>query len=186
MGSDTKVTVHYGPLSWFEKQLGKGARRYLLDALNERDEARRRIRHTVDGQESTEEEPPAPRPDRLIAMSSDYASVHEHAITNFVGLVREINPKQLLLHNPPELIHTQLDRVFKTKVESFTYPVVTRDTLIKFRDGFEDHLVGQQRVRERMLAALYVVLCFVIPSTLPVLLVRSRRCRWLRSGAWRT
>ncbi|WP_175955255.1 AAA family ATPase [Schaalia sp. Marseille-Q2122] len=174
MGSDTKVTVYYGPLSWFENQLGKGSRRYLLDALNERDEARRRIRHTVDGQESREEETPAPRPDRLIAMSSDYASVHEHAIINFVGLVREINPKQLLLHNPPELIHTQLDRVFKTKVESFTYPVVTRDTLIKFRDGFEDHLVGQQRVRERMLAALYplttdrrakpVVLMFYGPS----------------------
>lgn len=174
MRSDTKVTVYYGPLSWFENQLGKGSRRYLLDALNERDEARRRIRHTVDGQESREEETPAPRPDRLIAMSSDYASVHEHAIINFVGLVREINPKQLLLHNPPELIHTQLDRVFKTKVESFTYPVVTRDTLIKFRDGFEDHLVGQQRVRERMLAALYplttdrrakpVVLMFYGPS----------------------
>ena len=174
MGSDTKVTAYYGPLAWFEEQLGKESRRYLLDALNERDEARRHIRHTVDGHERTEEETPAPRPDRLIAMSSDYASVHEHAITNFVGLVREINPKQLLLHNPPELIYTQLDRVFKTKVESFTYPVVTRDTLIKFRDGFEDHLVGQQTVRERMLAALYplttdrrskpVVLMFYGPS----------------------
>lgn len=174
MGSDTKVTVYYGPLAWFEKQLGKGSRRYLLDAVNERDEVRRRIRHSVDGQESTEEETPAPRPDRLIAISSDYASVHEHAITNFVGLVREINPKRLLLHNPPELIQTQLDRVFKTKVESFTYPVVTRDTLIKFRDDFADHLVGQQRVRERMLAALYplttdrrskpVVLMFYGPS----------------------
>jgi len=174
MGSDTKVTVYYGPLSWLEKQLGKGSRRYLLDAVNERDEVRRRIRHTVDGQESSEEEAPAPRPDRLIAMSSDYASVHEHAITNFVGLVREINPKHLILHNPPELIHTQLDRVFKTKVESFAYPVVTRDTLIKFRGGFADHLVGQWAVRERMLAALYplttdrrskpVVLMFYGPS----------------------
>ncbi|MBN6749602.1 AAA family ATPase [Micrococcus luteus] len=174
MGSDTKVTVYYGPLSWFEKQIGKGARRYLLDALNERDEARRRIRHTVDGQESMEDETPVPRPDRLIAMSGDYASVHEHAITNFVGLVREINPRRLLLHNPPELIRTQLDRVLKTKVKSFTYPVVTRDTLIKFRDDFEDRLVGQQRVRERILAALYpltadrrakpVVLMFYGPS----------------------
>lgn len=174
MGSDTKVTVYYGPLSWFEEQLDKGSRRYLLDALNERDEARRRIRHTVDGQESIEEEAPVPRPDRLIAMSSDYASVHEHAITNFVGLVRDINPKRLLLHNPPELIHTQLDRVFRMKVKSFVYPVVRRETLIKFRDGFADHLVGQRAVRERMLAALYplttdrrskpVVLMFYGPS----------------------
>lgn len=157
MASDTKVRVYFGPLSWFEEQLGKGSRRYLLDAVNERDEARRRIRHTVDGQESTEEEAPALRPDRLIAMSSDYASVHEHAITNFVGLVREINPKHLLLHNPPELIRAQLERAFKTKVESFVYPVVTRDTLVKFRDGFTEHLVGQRAVRERMLAALYLL-----------------------------
>lgn len=174
MGNDTKVRIYYGPLSWFEGKLGTGARSYLLDAVNERDEARRRVRHTVDGQESAEEEEPAPRPARLIAMSSDYASVNEHAITNFVGLVREINPKHLILHNPPELIHTQLDRSFKTKVETFTYPVVTRDTLIKFRDGFADHLVGQRTVRERMLAALYpltttrrtkpVVLMFYGPS----------------------
>ncbi|MGO2654636.1 MAG: AAA family ATPase [Pseudoclavibacter sp.] len=174
MTSETKVTIYYGPLSWFEKQLGGEPRRYLLDAVHENDEARRRIHHTVDGQESAGEETPAPRPDRLIAMSSDYASIHEHAITNFVGLVRELNPKQLLLHNPPALIHTQLGRVFQTNVESFNYPVVTRDTLIKFRDGFADHLVGQRAVRERMLAALYplttdrrvkpVVLMFYGPS----------------------
>lgn len=174
MAGETKVTVYYGPLSWFEEQLGKEPRTYLLDAVNERDEARRRIRHTVDGQEKLEEEEQTPRPKRLIAMSSDYASVSEHAITNFVGLVREINPKHLFLHNPPELIQTQLDRVFETQVESFTYPVVTRDTLIRFRDGFADQLVGQRSVRERMLAALYpltterrtkpVVLMFYGPS----------------------
>jgi len=174
MKSDTKVTVYYGPPSWFEEQLGEGQRQYLLDLLNERDEARRRIRHTIDGQKSFHEEARVPRPDYVVAMSSDYASVHEHAITNFVGLVREVNPKHLILHNPPELIHTQLDQVLRTKVEYYTYPVVTRDTLIKFRDGFADHLVGQRSVRERMLAALYplmndkrkkpVVLMFYGPS----------------------
>src|SRR5690554_5221487 len=108
MAGDTKVSVYYGPVSWFESRIGKGPHQYLLDALNERDEVRRRIRHTVDGQPLEEAEAPPPRPERLIAMSSDYASVNEHAITNFVGLVREINPKRLLLHNPPQLIHAQL------------------------------------------------------------------------------
>lgn len=119
MKSDTKVTVYYGPPLWFEEQLGEGQRRYLLDLLNERDEARRRIRHTIDGQKSSHEEARVPRPDCVVAMSSDYASVHEHAITNFVGLVREVNPKHLILHNPPELIHTQLDQVLRTKVEYY-------------------------------------------------------------------
>ena len=174
MVSNTNVTVYYGPPAWFEEQLGEGQRQYLLDLLNERDEARRRVRHTLEGQEIIEKEECVPRPNCVVAMSSDYASVHEHAITNFVGLVRELNPKHLLLHNPPELVHTQLDRVFTTKVEHYTYPVVTRDTLIMFRDGFADHLVGQSSVRERMLAALYpltndqrrkpVVLMFYGPS----------------------
>ena len=56
MGSDTNVTVYYGPPAWFEEQLGEGQRQYLLDLLNERDEARRRFRHTLEGQESTEKE----------------------------------------------------------------------------------------------------------------------------------
>lgn len=174
MASDTKVTVYYGPLSWFEEQLGGGPRRYLLDAVDERDETKRRIRHTVDGQEPEEAEASVPRPTRLVAVSTDYASVQEHAITNFVRLIREINPEHLLLHNPPALIQAQLDRVFKTDVKRFDYPVVTRKTLVKFRDGFADRLVGQRSVRERMLAALYpltttrrtkpVVLMFYGPS----------------------
>lgn len=174
MASDTKVTVYYGPLSWFEEQLGGGPRRYLLDAVDERDETKRRIRHTVDGQETEEAEASVPRPTRLVAVSTDYASVQEHAITNFVRLIREINPEHLLLHNPPALIQAQLDRVFKTDVKRFDYPVVTRRTLVKFRDGFADRLVGQRSVRERMLAALYpltttrrtkpVVLMFYGPS----------------------
>lgn len=174
MGSNTNITVYYGPPAWFEEQLGEGERQYLLDLLNERDEARRRFRHTLEGQEIIEKKECVPRPNCVVAMSSDYASVHEHAITNFVGLVRELNPKHLLLHNPPELVHSQLDRAFTTKVEYYTYPVVTRDTLIMFRDGFADHLVGQNSVRERMLAALYpltndqrrkpVVLMFYGPS----------------------
>ncbi len=174
MATNTKVTLYYGPLSWFEEQLGSGPRRYLLDAVDERDEAKRRIRHTVDGQEAEVAGASVPRPTRLVAVSTDYASVQEHAITNFVRLIREINPERLLLHNPPALIQAQLDRVFKTDVKRFDYPVVTRKTLVKFRDGFTDRLVGQRSVRERMLAALYpltttrrtkpVVLMFYGPS----------------------
>ena len=100
MKSDTKVTVYYGPPSWFEEQLGKGQRQYLLDLLNERDEARRRIRHTIDGQESTDKEACTSRSECAIAMSSDYASVHEHAITAWACLVATYtasSPRALML-----------------------------------------------------------------------------------------
>jgi ATP-dependent Clp protease ATP-binding subunit ClpA len=67
MKGETKVTVCYGPLSWFEEQLGKEPRTYLLDAVNQRDEARRRIRHSIDGQERLDEEVSPPRPKHLVA-----------------------------------------------------------------------------------------------------------------------
>lgn len=68
----------------------------------------------------------------------------------------------------------QLQRAFAAEVKRYGYPVVTRDTLIRFRDGFAEHLVGQAAVRDALLAALYpltttrrtkpVVLMFYGPS----------------------
>lgn len=174
MPRDTKVVIYYGPLSWFHDQLGKKKRKGLLDIVNERDEANRRHTHVVEGQETAPPENPAPRPKRIAAESSDFASLNEHAITNFAGLVRSINPESLFLHNPPAHIHSQLERSFATEVERYQYPAVTRDTLIRFRDGFAGHLVGQAGVKESLLASLYpltttrqkrpVVLMFYGPS----------------------
>lgn len=162
MVNNTKVTLYYGPLSWFEEELGDDTPRdYLLDIVNERDEARRRFLHIVPGQDVKGEDDDddivdvEPAPELLVTFSSDYASVQEHAISNFIGLIRDIGPKHLVLHNPPAQIHTQLDQVFSTDVKRFNYPTVTRETLVKFNDGFAAHLVGQHAVRERMLAALY-------------------------------
>lgn len=173
MSGDTKVTIYYGPSVWFEAQLGRQQRKSLLEIAYERDEANRRHVHVVEGQEPPVAEAP-PRPKRVAAQSSDYASLGEHVITNFAGLIRSINPKHLLLHNPPAHVEQQLERSFATDVKRYTYPAVTRETLIRFRDGFVSHLVGQVAVRESLLAALYplttqrrtkpVVLMFYGPS----------------------
>ncbi len=174
MPGDTTITSYYGPLSWFEDQLHKKKRTGLLDIVYERDEANRRHTHVVEGQEATPSEGPASRVNRVVAESSDYASLNEHVITNFAGLVRSINPKHLHLHNPPAGVHAQLERTFTTHVKRYKYPAVTRDTLLRFRDGFANHLVGQAAVKEALLAALYplttarrtkpVVLMFYGPS----------------------
>jgi len=174
MTGETRVTIYYRPLSWLHEQLGTKKRQYLLDIVSERDEATRRITHTVEGQTAPEDETALSRPRRLVAESADYASLQEHAILNFQGLIRSINPERLVLHNPPAHIHTQLEREFSTDVKRYTYPKVTRDTLVQFRDGFDGHLVGQADVKETLLAALYplttirrkkpVVLLFYGPS----------------------
>ena len=174
MPADITVTIYYGPLSWFEEQTGKKNHAGLLDIVYERDEANRRHTHVVEGQTPPPAEKPARRPKRVVAESTDFASLNEHVITNFAGLVRSINPEHLFLHNPPLNVQAQLERAFTTTIKRYTYPVVTRDTLVRFRDGFAHHLVGQAPVKESLLAALYplttaqrikpVVLMFYGPS----------------------
>lgn len=174
MPGDTTIAIYYGPLSWFKEQTGKKKRVGLLDIVYERDEANRRHTHVVEGQETPSPDKPPRRPRRVAAESNDFASLNEHVITNFAGLVRSINPEQLALHNPPVNVHAQLARAFTTTVKRYDYPAVTRDTLVQFRDGFAHHLVGQSAVKESLLAALYplttpqrtkpIVLMFYGPS----------------------
>ncbi len=176
MPGDTKVTVYCGPLSWFEEQLGKQADESLLDIVYARDEARRLFKIIAPAHNESELDDLQPkRPKRMVAQSSDYASLSEHVITNFAGLIRSINPKHVHLHNPPAHALAQLQRAFPaTVLKRYEYPAVTRETLIHFRDGFADHLVGQATVMQKLLAALYplttarqakpVVLMFYGPS----------------------
>lgn len=174
MSADVEVKIFYGPPSWFKEQLGQDKGESLLDLVDELDEAKRRYTLAVEGQGSPPPDESDPQPELVVAESGDYATLNEHAITNFVSLIRKISPECLYLHNPPARVHSQLERVFATKVQRFVYPVVTKDVLVAFRDGFADHLVGQGAVRESLLAALYplttirrstpVVLMFYGPS----------------------
>ncbi len=159
MSNDTKVIIYYGPLSWFEQCVGKKKTEGLLEAVFAREERLRQLTVVVpdQGGDADKAEPKRKRPKRLVAESGDYASLQEHAITNFPGLVQAHNPKELHLHNPPEHVHEHLKRIFTGTFEvvSYDYPSVTRSTLVQFRDDFAQHLIGQENVKESLLAALY-------------------------------
>lgn len=159
MSNNTKVIIYYGPLSWFEKCVGKKKKEGLLEAVFARDELSRELRivQPDSGSDADKKASKRKRPKRLVAESGDYASLQEHAITNFPGLVQAHNPKELHLHNPPEHVHEHLKRIYSDTLEvvSYKYPSVTRSTLVQFRDDFAQHLIGQENVRESLLAALY-------------------------------
>jgi ATP-dependent Clp protease ATP-binding subunit ClpA len=172
MKNKIKVTIFYGPLSWFKSQLGREKYISLFEVVTELDVARNQVTVTLQGHEVEPEE--VTRQRLIVAESGDYASLNEHAITNFAGWIRLINPQQLILHNPPAVIHAHIERVFGADVKRHDYPSVTSETLVEIHDGFENHLVGQEKVREQLLAAMYpltsaertkpVVLMFYGPS----------------------
>lgn len=160
MPNDTRIFVYFGPLSWFEEQIGtKTKKEGLLEAVFEHEENNRQLRVIVPEREGEpkQQAPKRRRRKRLVAESGDYASLQEHVITNFAGLVQVHNPQELHLHNPPAQVQEHLKRIYAaTYTESlYKYPSVTRQTLVGFRDGFGGHLIGQGNVKEALLAALY-------------------------------
>ena len=158
------VNIYYGPLHWLNDEIDKicgtlttegMTKKNLLDAIDERDNERRRIIHTTE--ENTDPEPLAEfsGPDLLIAESSDYASLQEHAITNFANLIRSLNPKHVILHNPPSRILTQFERSFSPIIDKYQYPKITGEALKNFDKNFSNHIIGQDHVKEPLLAAMY-------------------------------
>ncbi len=176
MTHDMTVTIYYGPLSWFAESMASKNSKSLLEIAYELDEASRVVKviQQEPGDVDEVDLPKRNRPGHVAAETSDYASLNEHTISNFVGWIRLVNPKHLHLHNPPVHVHEQLRRSFSTQVKHYEYPVITRKTLIDFRDRFDGHLVGQEGVKESLLAAVYpltrperdkpVVLMFYGPS----------------------
>lgn len=156
MTGKTKVTAYYGPLLWFEDQVREDEDEGLLEATFAHDELRREFRIVQAGDSRVEPEEPE-HVGRLIAKSGDYASLSEHVISNFPGLIQALRPKEVHLHNPPEQVRTHLERSFSDTFEErvYKYPSVTRETLRAFRAGFERHLIGQEAVKDSLLAALY-------------------------------
>src|SRR5688572_20604238 len=107
--ADPVITIFYGPRDEFHKVVGDEPTENLMQLIFKMDDANRVIRFKQDGDEDEDEdELPRPRPGRVVAESDDYASIQPHAITNFIGWVRRVNPEQLYLHNPPSYVRNQL------------------------------------------------------------------------------
>lgn len=173
--ADTDVKIYYGPPSWFHEQIGDDIKTKNLVTLVLRDDARRRELRVVGPEQENAPDEKVRRPKHVVAESSDYASLNEHVITNFAQLVRAMRPRHLYVNNPPSRVHDQLQRAFKdTTTVHYDYPPFTTSTLQKFRDDFSKHLIGQEAVREMLLASMYplarpgrmrpVVLMFYGPS----------------------
>lgn len=74
----------------------------------------------------------------------------------FFGLLRPVNPEKLILHNPPHHIHTYIEREFSNfNVEKYSYPVITESNLVEFYQDLPNSIIGQEKAKELLSAALY-------------------------------
>ena len=149
-----KITICYGPLSWFselvekeKKKLQEECAAHLLSIVRLLDSKRKNL---LENDYNISEEFKI-----VIAESGSYASLHEHVITNFIGLLDSFAAEHVYLHNPPNDVHEQLDRYYDLQVEYYSYPSVKKETLIRFQEDFAKHVVGQSGVKGEVLISLY-------------------------------
>lgn len=167
------IRAFYGPSRWFREQLPSNSRP-LAELVRERDEQRQQIIVSSDGQ-SPKNDGPSERPCSIYAETSDYAMLTEGAINSFSTMIQSIDPRELILQNPPSYLVKQLQQVYeKVSEEHFTYPRPHWDALLKFRDKLQEEIVGQEAMKEELVASLYpltrerqrkpIVLLFYGPS----------------------
>lgn len=152
--TNKKITICYGPLSWFSELVEKEKKKlqeecgvHLLSIVRLLDSKRKNL---------LEDDYNISKGFKIvIAESGSYASLHEHVITNFIGLLDSFVAEHVYLHNPPNDVHEQLDRYYDLQVEYYSYPSVKKETLICFQEDFAKHVVGQSDVKEEVLISLY-------------------------------
>lgn len=155
MSADVEVIIYDGPLDWFTAALDGEEHESLLTLMLESESERRQFSWKNSSEESNEAEP-APRPVLVSMTSGEYASLHEHVLTNFAWEVGRINPVKLVIQNPPTPVRAQLARAFPdTTVKQFDYPAFTVDQLLQIHDDFDSSVVGQTRAKKQLLAAIY-------------------------------
>lgn len=162
MENNISISIYNGPLYWLREEIDNICNeeiipRNLLDVIDERDDQKRRITYIVEGNTSPESPENSPRLELIFAESSDYASLQEHAITNFTNLIRSLNPRHIVLHNPPSQILKQVERSFHVNIHKYKYPKITRKELKKFNASFSDQVIGQEHAKQLLLAAMYLL-----------------------------
>ncbi|OFO20185.1 hypothetical protein HMPREF3056_10350 [Corynebacterium sp. HMSC056F09] len=159
MSRSLKAKIYYGPPSWFEEQTDTIGSESFLDIVYERDSRARELVIVQRDASPTEDQDPVERPEYVVVNSGDYASLVEATISNFGGLIRSIDPKNIYLNNPPQVVRSHVQRIAEVTEIHYEYGGFSPQLLREFYDDFNDHLVGQSSVKDELLAAMYPLAC---------------------------
>lgn len=162
-----KIFIFYGPNREFNKYIPE--KYYLLNTLVEMSDLQKNSRLLLDVSLN-----------QVVGFSMSYSGITEGGIQNFVALLNEKRNgvKELYLQNPPDCIRDELCRHYPKdilKIEYYNYPIINKKKLIRFVQSFDNAIIGQERVKKKIAAALYelykqrnknkpVVLMFYGPS----------------------
>lgn len=96
--------------------------------------------------------------DNCIVRSDDYASVLEHALSNFVNIVTlNHNINTLYIQNPPRRVRQSLKAAYGDEIEyhQSNYPRISRDILKDVFTDLEASIQGQEDCKKQLISGIY-------------------------------
>lgn len=96
-----------------------------------------------------------------VVRADDYASVLEHAISNFVNIITlNSNVENLFLHNPPKRVIESLESAYSDNIEYkySKYEKITRKKLKKIYYNMDNYIIGQKYCKKEIISSLYKLL----------------------------
>ncbi|MDL2327895.1 AAA family ATPase [Ruminococcaceae bacterium OttesenSCG-928-A11] len=140
-----QVFIYHGPVDAFEKELPDEF--YTLTSLvHDYEEARKANRNITNNYY-----------DHLVAYSDAYSGITQSAVQSFSSLLSLFEIENLYLQNPPKAVYQQIKDYNTDNVheKNFRYKTIGLKTLKAFHDGFDNNVIGQDKVMKRLLMHLY-------------------------------
>ena len=95
--------------------------------------------------------------ENLIIYNEDYSRLSDSGMNAFISIIKQIDPKNIYIHNPPQIIINQLKQHYHNEVtiEYFSYPQFKIEHLKELKKEFNNKILGQEKVKEKLLPQLY-------------------------------
>ncbi len=156
-----KINIYFGPKKEFNKLIPKN-NISLSEIVAQHDNQSKIHRHIVVQQDELQKDIPIEKRKyiNVVAYSEQYAGITESAVQSFLSVLDGCEIDNLYLQNPPLQIKIQLQQAYPNiiKENSFVYKKLSKTMLFTIYEQFDTVIIGQEKVKNRLLAALYPLL----------------------------
>ena len=156
-----KINIYFGPKKEFNKLIPKN-NISLSEIVAQHDNQSKIHRHIVVQQDELQKDIPIEKRKyiNVVAYSEQYAGITESAVQSFLSVLDSCEIDNLYLQNPPLQIKIQLQQAYPNiiKESSFVYKKLSKTMLFTIYEQFDTVIIGQEKVKNRLLAALYPLL----------------------------
>ena len=155
------ILIYYGPKKGFKKVI-PNTNISLSEIVAEHDNQAKVIKHVLlkEGEEIQDVPITKKRHKDVVAYSEQYAGITESAVQSFLSVLDSYEIENLYLQNPPLQIKLQLQQAYPDIIteKHFSYKKLSEKMLLDINEKFDETIIGQEKVKSRLLAALYTLL----------------------------